>query len=400
MKVAVPVHGFAGWTGGQDYLRLVVDSLVSVAHERELQLYVLNPVGGPLFFTKFLGRLIKRAARLQLMDFRSEARSQRKYVDEELAALGTQVHHVTVDLGQHALRKALRRLKADVVIPSMRPLGANSGIPWVGYVYDFQHKHFPQFFTDAERAWRDARFSRMLTECRAVIVNARAVAEDVSTFYPDLRTRVLALPFAPAPLLEWFEQRPHVLPQYGIRSPYFLISNQFWLHKDHSTAFNAFRRIAEERPDVLLVCTGNTHDYRAPEYFGSLKDQLEQSGIVDRVHILGLLPKLDQIELMKGATAVLQPTLFEGGPGGGAVYDAIAVGTRSIVSNIPVNMEIGADATTVKFFRAGDAGDLAEKMRQTLGESYTRPSQQALVEQGRQRRIACGRVLLHAIDEA
>ena len=39
-------------------------------------------------------------------------------------------------------------------------------------------------------------------------------------------------------------------------------------------------------------------------------------GLEQRVRVLGLVPKRDQIEIMKKACAVLQPTRFEGGPGG------------------------------------------------------------------------------------
>lgn len=40
-------------------------------------------------------------------------------------------------------------------------------------------------------------------------------------------------------------------------------------------------------------------------------------GIESKIKILGHIPKLEQIELIKNCIAVIQPTLFEGGPGGG-----------------------------------------------------------------------------------
>lgn len=52
------------------------------------------------------------------------------------------------------------------------------------------------------------------------------------------------------------------------------------------------------------------------------------------------IAKLDQIALLKKSIAVIQPTLFEGGPGGGASYDAISLGKPLIVSDIKVNQEI------------------------------------------------------------
>ena len=81
-------------------------------------------------------------------------------------------------------------------------------------------------------------------------------------------------------------------------------------------------------------------DYRSPDYAGRLVARVQTLGIADACHFLGLIPKLDQIALMREAIAVIQPTLFEGGPGGGAVYAAIGLGQPVIVSDISVNREI------------------------------------------------------------
>src|SRR6266849_6060937 len=46
---------------------------------------------------------------------------------------------------------------------------------------------------------------------------------------------------------------------------FFIISNQFWMHKSHQTAFDALRLIRDAGfADVHILCTGNLHDYRAP----------------------------------------------------------------------------------------------------------------------------------------
>ena len=54
---------------------------------------------------------------------------------------------------------------------------------------------------------------------------------------------------------------------------------------------------------------------------------MDELGINDDVEIVGHIPKLDQIALLKNSIAVIQPTLFEGGPGGGSAYDAISLGS-------------------------------------------------------------------------
>ena len=74
--------------------------------------------------------------------------------------------------------------------------------------------------------------------------------------------------------------------------------------------------------------------------------------------MLGFIPKPDQIRLMREAVAVVQPTLFEGGPGGGSIYNAIALGRPVIVSDLPVNREIESSGDSL--FRPSRSRGLAE----------------------------------------
>jgi glycosyltransferase involved in cell wall biosynthesis len=110
-----------------------------------------------------------------------------------------------------------------------------------------------------------------------------------------------------------------------------------------------------------LICAGSTYDYRWPRYFEELRQKAEAFGLSSQIWFLGKIPKIEQIAIMPRAVAVVQPTLFEGGPGGGSVYDAVAVGTRVIASDIPVNREI--EHETVCFSPVKSAEALAEEMQ-------------------------------------
>ena len=41
-----------------------------------------------------------------------------------------------------------------------------------------------------------------------------------------------------------------------------------------------------------------------------------------------MINKKDQLSLIRSAKALIQPTLFEGGPGGGSCRDAISLDTQ------------------------------------------------------------------------
>jgi glycosyltransferase involved in cell wall biosynthesis len=112
--------------------------------------------------------------------------------------------------------------------------------------------------------------------------------------------------------------------------------------------------------------------------------------------LLGHIPKRDQVEIMKNALAVVQPTLFEGGPGGGSVYDAACLGIPVILSDIAVNREVEADH--LFFFEAGNCIDLAEKMMQLATLAPARSSRESLTSRGSERAERLGNALMAAID--
>ena len=82
---------------------------------------------------------------------------------------------------------------------------------------------------------------------------------------------------------------------------------------------------------------------------------------------------------------MLQPTLFEGNPGGGIAYNAISLGVPIILSDIPVNLELKSPLAF--FFRMKDPESLKDVMVKHIGGGaiYPRYSQMELVEQGKSR---------------
>lgn len=390
-RIGLLAHGFSNWGGGIDFLRVVASSIQMAAPG--IELHVLVPSCGPLIGIRNL-----RDWSLASFGGSSKMNSRPNFIHLQRAFVGTEVILHQIDLGHRALERACKRYALDVVLPAISPQPSSS-LPWVGYVFDFQHKYLPYFFTKAERYKRDQAFSRMLDTADAVIVNAQAVANDIEDFYPNHRAKVFVMPFSPAISSDSFSEKPEdVAIRYKINGPYFIVCNQFWKHKDHETVFNAFASISHRHPDLSLVCTGAESDYRFPDHFSRLMAKARNDGINQRLYCLGLIPKADQLALLRGAVALIQPTLFEGGPGGGAVYDAVSLGQRSIVSDISVNMEI--EDPTVTFFKAGDLNSLAFVMEDTLkrmGSLSLQVDFHELVERNNKRQRACGELLLQAV---
>jgi glycosyltransferase involved in cell wall biosynthesis len=408
MRIGILAEGFAEWQGGVDFLRLVCASL-RLATDTPPELVLLYPRDRP-------GETAKKAAEIGLR-WLYESITNRRLVPwrkpvGELRALSaaSRIARLRDSLGElpvvrfhdDAELEAVARARGlDGLLPSYRPLEVRT--PWVGYLFDFQHRHLPDLFPADERATRDARFAAMMAHASHVIVNSRAAADDCLRFLGSGGARLVVLPFGAAADPACFVDEAHRLTGYRLPERYFLVANQFWIHKNHRLVFEAVAQLATtgRAADVAVVCTGGTDDPRDPDHFPSLGRYLDQQHIADRVRILGHIPKRDQIEILKRALAVVQPTLFEGGPGGGAVYDAVALGVPALVSDLPVNRELEGQGLDVQFFDPADASALADRMA-TLWRAPQPPRKDAatLLEQGRQRRRAVGRVLLDTLAAA
>jgi len=386
MKIAVSATEFIGWGGGRDFITGIISALFSVAqrYDWKVDLLVTESTTGVLqrslpFYRKALTTLMQ--GRLPDDFFPTGNRNREREATRTM--LREMNPYVKVVFVPTPLDRQLIQHKYDVVIPILDGRTARLTVPWVGYIYDFQHRYFPEFFRPEDVQARDNLFHYNVTHARSVIVNSKAAREDIKRFIPDATSRIFTLPWAPRPVREWLEDDPSLLTPYNLPTRYLAMCSQFWVHKQHLTALQALKllHLTPSLSDVHLVCTGETEDHRFPEYFQQIRTFINDNHLNDRVHFLGYIPKRDQIEILKHSLALLQPTLFEGGPGGGAVYDAAAVGTPCIISDIPVNLEI-QDAS-VRFFRARDAEHMASQIIDLLRERPDRPSAEELLARRR-----------------
>jgi glycosyltransferase involved in cell wall biosynthesis len=404
--VALPGGHFVNWGGGIDFLRSCSNALSFKPQGGSERLFLVIADPGNQTVAHSVKSLLTRYGKEAVNRLGGRmhvVRGPAPFTRGQLTDSFRNVDHgaqIEFYPAGRPLEAVIREIGADVVIPSSVPLGRAFPVPWIGYLYDFQHKYYPGNFSARECRKRDADAERMLREAKAVVVNSASVKADVDRFYPGSDCRVFSLPFSAAPVASWFEEADHALSgKYELPETYFAICNQFWIHKEHATAFRALAEFTgiTGRQDVHVVCTGLMEDYRQPGYTEKLRAEIRRHGLEKRIRFLGHLPKRDQIAVLRGSIAVLQPTLFEGGPGGGAVYDAVAMGVPAILSDIPVNLEIRGEEGLF-YFQAGSAEDMAARMVEVAINQPGRPSKDELLDRGRVRTIAFGTALREAID--
>jgi glycosyltransferase involved in cell wall biosynthesis len=261
-----------------------------------------------------------------------------------------------------ALGRAAKRERVDAMFPVPDPYTRLTPNP-IAWIPDLQHSAFPQHFSKMQRRVRDNRFSSLLRDPkRHVVFSSQCALDHATQVYGTPKAKTYILHFATVPLPSWYDDPAPVVAKYQISTPYFIVCNQFWVHKDHRTVFQGVAQLKQQGVHVNLVCTGPTNDPRQPEHFNNLKAEIKSLGIESQVKILGTIPRTDQISLMRASAAVLQPSQFEGWST--VIEDARALGKPLIASDFNVHLEQNIPGSS--FFRMGDPIAFAEAVKQFL----------------------------------
>jgi glycosyltransferase involved in cell wall biosynthesis len=305
---------------------------------------------------------------------------------------------IETDLDVESLRRLKVEHQIDVFLPSIHILPKD--IPYVTYWPDCQPKHYPEFFDDESQRVRDERINGLFATGKPMIINSRDAKSDMIRFYKPNPDQIFELPFAPIIEFDRLTPHPELARPYGLTKPYFMVCNQFWVHKSIETVIEAAAVAKKRKLNIEIVFTGKMQEPRRPQYITMLREMVIEKDLGDIVRFLDYIPKNDQLELMRSAIAVIQPTLFEGGPGGGSIYDAVSLGVRAIASDIPINHELPLDPDRLVLFKKRNAKDLADKMQQMMASPNRAPSFEDLYQQSKESARKLSTRLYQAIDYA
>ena len=157
--------------------------------------------------------------------------------------------------------------------------------------------------------------------------------------------------------------------KYSINTQYFIVSNQFYDHKNHIVVLNAIKILKEKGINTFVYFSGKTEDYRNPKFFSSLVRKINTNKINSNLKILGLIPREDQLGLIKGSLAVIQPSKFEGWST--IIEDAKTLTASIICSSLEVHKEqLGNNGN---YFNADSPEELADLMEKFIYNKTINP---------------------------
>lgn len=319
------------WQGGVTYLRNLVTAL------RESPACGIRPV-----------LLVPRLRALPVDDLGETARSlwldlQSRVPDGVWLRLG----------GSPALERAALGAGVDC-LSHARWLSDRPALPFLPWIPDLQHRRLPHFFSARECEARDRSFRLSLRQGTLVLVSSEAARRDVEEAYPGFGAKLRVLRFVSC--LAGGGAAPGDAAGAGEGVRFLLLPNQFWVHKNHALVLEALGILKGRGRKVLVVATGSAHEWRSPGHFEGLMRRRAELGIEEQFRVEGLVPHARLAALMRGAHAIVNPSLFEGWST--TVEEAKSLGKRVILSDLPVHREQAPARAT--FFDPADAGQLAE----------------------------------------
>jgi glycosyltransferase involved in cell wall biosynthesis len=295
------------------------------------------------------------------------------------------------------------RYKTSVLLPVLQIDPPRAPIPTIGWITDFQHRHWPQYYSKASVASRDRVYRELAERSRLIMLSSESARNDMAAFMPKHTAKARVLPF---PSLFAFDppaaEDPHgTVSKYRLPAKFALVANQFWQHKNHRVVVEAVALLNQRGLRVPVVMTGQPSDFRDAQNrtVSELLQRIAETGLAGQVTVLGQVAYGELIALMRTAAVMIQPSQNEGWST--AVQDAKALGRPLICSAIPVLREQAPEALGYfEWNRPEELADLLEKHWAALtpGPDAAREAQSLVLEREFARHH--GKKLLQICEEA
>lgn len=236
----------------------------------------------------------------------------------------------------------------------------------VHWIPDFQANHLPDFFSEEQIEKRNSQNFRA-SLAKKIVFSSQDALKDFRFLFPKSVAQTYVVNFA-VTLPEIVNINfNHLKEKYHLDDiPYFICSNQFWIHKNHMLLLEAMTILKNQDLEIrfILLFTGKMHDPRAPDYCNELLTYIEKNNLNEYCRFLGFIPREDQLVLMQNSMAIIQPSLFEGWST--VVEDAKALSQPILLSDIAVHREqINKGAIFFNPYLANELADhLVHFMRQ------------------------------------
>ena len=228
----------------------------------------------------------------------------------------------------------------------------------IHWLVDFNNRAFPQHYPDNGNSMNVFQ-AKLAKSNDKIVLSSYSLLNELKFYHPNYTCKVKILRFASTLPIITDDLIKLAKLKYKIDQPYLMSPNQFWEHKNQIVVLEALNIIKISYPEIKLkiLFTGSLEVSRGKGfYIEELKKKVNQFELNDYIQFLGVIDRNDQLALMKGSSALIQPSLYEGWST--LVEEAKALNKFIILSDLPVHRE--QITSNVAFFDPHNAQILAE----------------------------------------
>ncbi len=276
----------------------------------------------------------------------------------------------------------LKQFSLDAMYPVQDyPVKTRTRVKLISWNADFQYKYYPEFFTWMQRSGRKLRTRMALKNTDHLVLSSEDARKDLEKFFrvrQGLHIHIYHFVSIKEDLAQ--TDMETLREKYHLPDRYYLVSNQFHPHKNHRVLLLAMAKLKEMGIPAHLAMTGKFPDADDSPYMAELHGIIEQNELQGQISMLGVISRADQLQLMRHAQAVLQPSLFEGWST--VIEDARSLQVPVVASNLAVNQEqLGEKGV---YFDPHNPDDLVSILKEyperNLADTFYEPYEQRVKE--------------------
>lgn len=241
-------------------------------------------------------------------------------------------------------------------------------------VHDVGFKRFPEAYKKIQVAYHDISTRDIVERGARIITVSEFCKREIVGLYGADPDKIFVTPLGidHARFVPQNDERiAQVKQKYGIKERYVLFVGRIDKKKNLVTLVKAFEQIAEAQPNLELVLAGTFSGPAGLATTGAdeLQNGIRNSAFADRIKLLGYLDEADKPALLSGASAYVQPSIYEGF--GLPPLEAMACGTPAICADSTCLPEVVGEGNAL-FFDPLDADALASSLTRLLSSSELR----------------------------
>ena len=240
-KVAFIISPNQNWLGEINYFKSLIGSINSLDEPIPIEVYV--------FTSEFEKNLVQKKYK-KIKFIKTSFLNASGFLSFIKKILGK-----LFDRYDPVISFLLKKNSIDV-LSHYKPIKGFKNISWFP---DFQHVHYPLFFSKKEILLRNKLYNNYIKNSEILIVSSESSKKDLIKFKKE-KKRIEVLNFVPEINFSKIKKKRYLQKEIDIKKKYLFTPNQFWIHKNHICIIEALNILKKKGIKIQCIFTGSSYD--------------------------------------------------------------------------------------------------------------------------------------------